>query len=244
MTELAVLPELLSSLPLATQNQLREYRDLLFTWNQRFNLTALRDPEEIDQRLIADALRLLPAIDEELARRDDNLRAIDLGTGAGLPGVVIKIARPQIRMTLVDATNKKVTFVQHVLDELGLTHAATVHSRAEEIGQEVDYRSQFDLVTARGVASLPTLMELTIPLLTVGGSFLFPKGADLDRELRQGKQAAHTLGARIDSAELLPGDHAEPVTRLVRGVKIRSTPDRYPRRAGIPNKEPLGRDGS
>ena len=243
MTELAIRRELLRDLPEDNQRLLRDYRDLLFRWNLRFNLTAIREPEAIDSRLIADALRLLPALDEELARRDGDLRLIDLGTGAGLPGLVLKIARPEIAIVLVDATNKKIQFVQHAITELGLTAARTVHGRAEDIGHHHDYRGQFDLVTARGVASLPTLLELTVPLLVVGGCFIFPKGQDLDDELENGQWAARTLGARIESADLLPGDTSEPVTRLVRGVKIGTTPGRYPRRAGIPKKEPLGRDG-
>jgi 16S rRNA (guanine527-N7)-methyltransferase len=243
MTELAIRPELLGNLPETAQRQLREYRDLLFRWNQRFNLTAVREPDEIDSRLVADALRLLPAIDTELGRRDGKLRVIDLGTGAGLPGLVLKIARPEIEIVLVDATNKKIQFVQHVVSELGLRSAATVHGRAEDIGQHIDYRGQFDLVTARGVASLPTLIELTVPLLRIGGVFLFPKGDNIADEQRSGQRAAKIVGGRIESAELLPGDPSEPVTRLVRGIKIRATPGRYPRRAGIPNKDPLGREG-
>jgi 16S rRNA (guanine527-N7)-methyltransferase len=243
MTQLAIRPELLGSLPETTQRQLRTYRDLLFRWNQRFNLTAIREPDEIDSRLIADALRLLPAIDEELGARNGRARLIDLGTGAGLPGLVIKIARPDIEMVLMDATNKKIQFVQHAITELGLLSASTVHSRAEDIGHHVDYRGPFDLVTARGVAALPTLVELTVPLLVVGGAFLFPKGENIADERRAGDEAAKIVGGRIDSAELLPGDPSEPVTRLVRGSKIGTTPGRYPRRAGIPNKEPLGRDG-
>ena len=243
MTELAIRPELLGNLPDIARRQLRDFRDLLFRWNQRFNLTAVREPEEIDSRLIADALRLLPAIDEELHARQGKIRLIDLGTGAGLPGLVIKVARPEIDILLVDATNKKIQFVQHVVTELGLRSAATVHGRAEDLAQQLDYRGQFDLVTARGVASLPTLVELTVPFLVVGGVFLFPKGNNIADEYRSGQKAAKIVGGRIESAELLPGDPSEPVTRLVRGIKIGPTPDRYPRRAGIPNKEPLGREG-
>ena len=244
MTNLAVRPELLSSLPVGTQNQLSAYRDLLLEWNKRFNLTAVREPEDVDRRLIADALRLLPAIDIELERRDNQVRLVDLGTGAGLPGLVLKIARPQLDMVLIDATNKKIAFVQHMIATLGLESALTVHGRAEDVCRDLDYRNQFDVVTARGVAALPTLVELTIPLLVTGGTFLFPKGDGIQDELREGRKAAEILGGKIESAELLPGDPDEPVTRLVRGVKIRSTPDRYPRRAGIPNKDPLGRDSS
>lgn len=243
MMELAVRDDLLEGLPEQSREQLVTFRELLFRWNQRFNLTAVREREDIDTRLIADALRLLPALDVELDARPRGVRLIDLGTGAGLPGVVLKIARPEIDITLADATNKKVQFVQTALTELGLTGARTVHGRAEDLGQHADYRERFDVVTARGVASLPTLVELTLPLLEVGGVYLFPKGADLEVELREGQRAARVLGGRIESAELLPGVEGEPVTRLVRGIKMSLTPGRYPRRAGIPNKEPLGRDG-
>jgi 16S rRNA (guanine527-N7)-methyltransferase len=209
----------------------------------RFNLTAIREREGIDARLIGDALRLLPTVDAELEARVRRVRLIDIGAGAGVPGLVLKIARPEIDITLVDATNKKIQFVQEVITELGLPNARTVHGRAEDLGQHIDYREQFDIVTARGVASLPILVELTLPLLVVDGVCLFPKGADLDEELRDGRRAAELLGGRIESAELLPGIESEPVTRLVRGTKMRPTPGRYPRRAGIPKEEPLGRNG-
>jgi 16S rRNA (guanine527-N7)-methyltransferase len=242
MTTLAIRTDLIADLPGEAQEGLRTYRDLILHWNQRFNLTAISTPESVDNRLIADALRLLPLIDRVLANRPDGRRMIDLGTGAGLPGLVIKIARPELDVTLVDATHKKVRFVQHVIDELGLTGVRTVHGRAEDLGQMIDYRQQFALGTARAVAALPTLLELLLPLLEPGGSFILPKGGDIDDEIRDGKRAANTLGGRIEEADLLPGTGDEPVTRVVTGVKIRSTPERYPRRAGIPNREPLGRE--
>lgn len=243
MMDLAVRDELLDELPEQRQVFLVEFRELLVRWNQRFNLTAVRERADIDGRLISDALRLLPALDAEIVKREHRIRVIDLGTGAGLPGLVLKIARPDIDITLADASNKKVQFVQTVITELGLKQARAVHGRAEDLGQHLDYREQFDVVTARGVALLPILVELTLPLLVIGGVCLFPKGADLDDELRDGQRAASVLGGRIESAEMLPGIASEPVTRLVRGIKMDSTPGRYPRRAGIPSKEPLGRDG-
>lgn len=243
MTQSTIREALLAGLPEQAQSKLRDYRDLLFRWNQRFNLTAVREPDEIDARLIADGLRLLPALDAVLATLPERVRMVDLGTGAGLPGLVIKIARPSIDITLIDATNKKIQFVQHVIDELDLDQARTIHGRAEDIGRLPEFREQFDLATARGVAALPTLLELVVPLLDIGGAFVFPKGEQIDLELKEGKRAARTLGARIDSHALLPDFPGEPVTRLVTGVKIGLTPGRYPRRAGIPNKEPLGRDG-
>lgn len=243
MTTLAIRTDLIADLPDEAKEQLRTYRDLILHWNQRFNLTAVTDPEAADHRLTGDALRLVPVIDDVLAKRPNAFRMIDLGTGAGLPGLVLKIARPQLDVTLVDATHKKVRFVQHVIDELGLTGVRTIHGRAEDLGHMIDYRQQFAIGTARAVAALPTLLELLLPLLETDAAFILPKGGDIEDELKQGKRAAHTLGGRIEHAELLPGTPDEPVTRVVRGVKIASTPSRYPRRAGIPNREPLGREG-
>jgi 16S rRNA (guanine527-N7)-methyltransferase len=243
MVTLAIRSELIAELPAEVREQLRTYRDLILHWNQRFNLTALEEPELVDRRLVGDALRLLPAIDQIMARPDARNHVIDLGTGAGLPGLVLKIARPDLDVTMLDATHKKVRFVQHVITELGLERARAIHGRAEDLGQMLEYRHQFDIGTARGVAALPTLLELLLPLLQTGGSFLLPKGDDITVELAAGKRAANTLGGHINSADLLPGLSDEPVTRLVSGVKIRSSPDRYPRRAGIPNREPLGREG-
>ncbi|HQY29878.1 MAG TPA: 16S rRNA (guanine(527)-N(7))-methyltransferase RsmG [Thermomicrobiales bacterium] len=242
MTNLTIGDDLLASLSIESREQLRTYRDLILHWNQRFNLTALESEEAVDQRLIGDALRLLPTIDVVLTRRPDGRRLVDLGTGAGLPGVAIKIARPDLDVTLIDATQKKVHFVQHVIDELGLTGTHTIHGRAEDIGRMMDYRQQYAIGTARAVAALPTLLELLLPLIEPGGTFLLPKGEAIAEELAAGRRAAGMLGGRILDATLLPECAGAPVTRLVTGVKLRSTSDRYPRRAGIPNREPLGRD--
>ena len=242
MNDLQIRPDLLVDLPNEIREQLRTYRDLILHWNTRFNLTAITDAESVDRRLTGDALRLLPALDQALVSAPEPVRVVDLGTGAGLPGLAIKIARPGLPITLIDATRKKVQFVEHVARELGLRDVRVIHGRAEDIGHMVDYRQQFSIGMARAVASLPTLLELLLPLIVPGGAFLLPKGSDIEGELVEGRRAAHTLGARIESWELLPGVLDEPVTRLVTGAKLASTPDRYPRRAGIPNREPLGRE--
>lgn len=227
---------------------LTRYRDLLLEWNTRHNLTALKTPAEVDTRLIAESLRLLPVIDEFIAATahppDRPLRLIDIGTGAGVPGLVLAIARPDLDVTLVEATGKKVAFLKHVITELGLKNVQAIHARAEDIAHDPAYREQFDLATARAVGTLPTLVELALPFLRIGGWALFPKGPELGTELAEGKRAAQRLGGRVLRADLLPPDPAQPdlpVTRLVVVAKLSRTPDRYPRRAGIPAKEPLGR---
>jgi len=216
------------------------YRDLLLTWNDRFNLTAIREPEEIERRLFLDALAMIPTLDRIVASLTERTemvpRLVDVGSGAGLPGLALKIARPEIDMTLVDATAKKVSFLDAVITELALPAIRAVHGRAEDLGQQSIYRSRFDVATARAVASLPVLLEYVVPLLTADGIALLPKGLAIDDELRQGRRAAAKLGARIMSSDRLP----LTATRLVVVAKQSPTPAQYPRRTGIPSQTPLG----
>jgi 16S rRNA (guanine527-N7)-methyltransferase len=238
------------------QEALVRFRELLVAWNRRFNLTAISDAEGIDKRLIGDSLQLLPAIDDAVAaaiaaRRhtggeygEGPIRLIDIGSGAGFPGMVIKIARPDLDVTLMDSTGKKVGFLDHVIRELGLSDIRAVHARAEEVAHSAQYRETFDLVTARAVAALPTLVEICMPFLRIGCHGIFPKGAELDEELAMGERAAKLVGARIVDSGLMPARNDGPVTRLIVAVKIEATPNRYPRRAGVPVKSPLGRAAS
>src|SRR5581483_5634044 len=204
---LALLPAVADreGLPLSVDQieRLARYRDLLLEWNARFNLTAITDPLEVERRLLLDSLRLLPAVDQSSADRS-NPRLLDIGSGGGIPGLVLKIARPALDVTLVDATGKKVRFLQEVIDRLGLDQARAMQARAEELGRDERFRGAFDLATARAVAPLPVLLEYAMPLLRAGGVGLFPKGLDLDAELATGRRAADLLGARIESTATLP----------------------------------------
>lgn len=223
---------------------LQRYRDLLLRANQTTNLTAVTDPDEIDRRLVGDSLRLLPAIDTWVAANRGGgqpVRLVDIGSGGGLPGLPIAIARPGIEVTLVDATGKKVQFLQSAIEALGLPNVTAVHGRAEALGHDPAWREGWDLATARAVSSVAALAELLLPLLRVGGRAFLPKGADITDELAQGERAAGELGGSIRSADLLPEDPSGIVTRLVVLDKLAPTPIRYPRRAGIPAREPLGR---
>jgi 16S rRNA (guanine527-N7)-methyltransferase len=215
------------------------YRDLLVIWNERFNLTAIREPEEIERRLFFDALAMIPALDcivTSVTQRTLNApRLVDVGSGAGLPGLALKIARPEIGVTLIDATAKKVAFLEAVIAELVLPEVQAIHGRAEELGRGAEYRGQFDVATARAVASLPVLLEYVVPFLTIGGSALLPKGLAIEDELRQGQRAAAKLGARIVSTARLSGT----ATRLVVAEKQSPTPVQYPRRTGMPSRAPL-----
>lgn len=219
--------------------RLARYRDLLVEWNRRFNLTAVTDPIGIERRLFLDSLRLLPEIDGLAGDGAPNgrPRLVDIGSGAGFPGLPIAICRPALEVVLIEATGKKVGFLDAVIADLDLPNTRAVHARAEEIGREPAHRGAYDLATARAVAALPALVELALPLLRVGGHALFPKGLDLDGELAGGHGAAAIVGGEIVGDSLLPGGE----TRLIVVRKTVPTPARFPRRPGIPAKEPLAR---
>ena len=217
------------------------YRDLLIEWNGRFNLTAVTDPEQIDRRLFLDALRMAGPV-TAMARPDPDrdvgtaIRMVDMGTGAGFPGLALKIALPAVDVTLIEATGKKVQFLEAVIGDLGLSGIAAIHARAEEIGTLPEYRGAFDLVTARGVSSLAALFEMAAPLLRMGGVGLFPKGLDLEDELATGQRAAKIVGLTVEASDVIAGSE----TRLVVVRKTTETPRQYPRRPGMPAREPLG----
>lgn len=215
------------------------YRDLLIERNAQFNLTAIRDPVEVERRLFLDALAMLPAIDAFVHGKQPcaaSVRLIDVGSGAGFPGLPLKIARPELDVTLLDATRKKVGFLEDVIAALGLPSIRALHGRAEDLGHDTAFRERFDMATARAVAALPTLLELTVPFLDVGGRAFLPKGLDIAEELRSGGRAACKLGAEIVSADIAPTGES----RLVIVEKQRLTAPLYPRRAGLPNQSPLG----
>lgn len=218
--------------------RLQHYRDLLFEWNGRMNLTAIREPDEAERVLFLDGLAMIPSLDRIMGSgRGSSAGAalIDIGSGAGFPGLVLKIARPGLDVTLVDATAKKVSFLNAVIAELGLRDVRTVHGRAETLGQDGHYRGQFALATARAVAPLPVLVEYVVPLLRLGGTALLPKGLTIEAELRQGRLAAGKIGARIVSADRT----AMAASRLVIVDKVAPTPGKYPRRIGVPSQFPL-----
>ncbi|MDQ3695045.1 MAG: 16S rRNA (guanine(527)-N(7))-methyltransferase RsmG [Chloroflexota bacterium] len=214
--------------------QFATYRRVLLEWNARFNLTAITDPDEIERRLFLDALLLVPLIDRLTGA--NAARLVDIGSGAGFPGLPLAIARPKLTMTLIDATGKKVAFLRRLIIELSLPRVDAIHGRAEDIARQPDHRGAYDLATARAVASLPALVELTMPLLRLGGHALLPKGIDIAGELAAGRRAASLLGATVLDAGLVP----DSSTRIVIVGKRHPTPDLYPRRAGIPAREPLG----
>ncbi len=229
------------SLSAIQRDLLARYRDTLRERNTVTNLTAVRDTPGIERRLLVESLRLVPPI-LSLPQLDPTsaLRLIDVGTGGGIPGVVLAIAMPDVQVTLLEATGKKVAFLDDMIRELDLANCMTHHGRAEDIGHDPGWRNQFDVVVARAVASLPALLELCLPLARTRGWLVLPKGPDLDDELAQGERAAPLLGGAIQSATLLPDSGSGVDTRLVIVSKLATTPRTYPRRAGIPARSPLG----
>lgn len=221
--------------------QLTGYRDALFFANQTTNLTAIRDLNGIERRLILESLRLVAPLDERIAKLESaRPHLIDIGTGAGIPGIVLAIARPDLDVTLLDATRKKIAFLERTIAELGLGNARAVHGRAEEIGLDRTIRGRFDIATARAVSSIPALMELGLPLLKRGGYLLLSKGSDIDEELEAGGRAGEILGGTVIEASFLPEAGTSIATQLVIVEKTAPTPGAYPRRSGIPSRNPLG----
>jgi 16S rRNA (guanine527-N7)-methyltransferase len=213
--------------------QFLTYREELLDWNTRMNLTAITNPEEVLLKHFLDSLTLLPLIDRP------RLRLLDIGTGAGFPGLPLKIVRPQWSVTLLEATGKKVTFVNHVIDTLNLADVVAVHGRAEELAHKQEYRAQFDVVTARAVAAIPTLLEYSAPYCRVGGLIIFPKKGNLTDELAQGKQAAKLVGAAFKAEKTLslPGFPDERSLFVWEQRKLCSP--QYPRGGGAIAKKPL-----
>jgi 16S rRNA (guanine527-N7)-methyltransferase len=226
-----------SRLSSAQHQALQEYRDMLLQRNSRTNLTAVRDASGVDRRLIDESLRLLPALD---ANVDDGDEVIDIGTGGGVPGIPLAIARPEIRWTLIDATAKKIAFLQDVIGVIGLSNVVLYHGRAEELAHEPHLRGRYALLTARAVSSLSALMEMGLPLVKVGGTLLLPKGMEIDEELEIASRAGPELGGEIASAEALPDADTGVETRLVIVTKRTMTSPLYPRRSGVPSRSPLG----
>ena len=203
------------------------YYDLLIDWNTRMNLTAITEPNEVVKKHFYDSLAALPYL-------SDGAKVADVGTGAGFPAIPLLIMNPTLRITLVDSLQKRLTFLEEVLKTLDL-RAEIVHARAEDFGRDPKYRGAFDATVSRAVASLPVLLELTVPLLRVGGKAYCYKG-DVSEELPLAKSALHLLHA---SAEAVSVESDYGARTLVICTKNAPTPSTYPRKAGMPSKKPL-----
>ena len=214
--------------------QFLQLRQELLNWNTRVNLTAITDPIEVLLKHFLDSLSLLEVYNTEQAR------VLDIGAGAGFPGLPLKITRPAWDIVLLEATGKKVNFQRHIIETLGLQQIEALHGRAEELAHRSAYRATFDLVTARAVASLPALLEYAAPFCRVGGQILLPKKGELVDELEQGQRAARKLGLafKADLPVALPG--LDDGRRILVWEQVKLCPAQYPRSGAAMLKKPLG----
>ena len=212
--------------------RLDAYANLLVETNKQFNLTAITEPHDMTVKHFADCLKLF-----HYFTFPEGASCIDVGTGAGFPGLVLKLTRPDLELTFLDSTKKKLGFIDTVLNEVGLT-GETLHSRAEEAGQNPRYREQFDFATARAVSNLPMLCEYALPFVKVGGTFISMKSATVGEELAAAERAIRLLGGKVQQNILF--DLVEDMPRRILSIeKISQTPSKYPRPSAKIAKNPL-----
>ncbi|MCS7221283.1 MAG: 16S rRNA (guanine(527)-N(7))-methyltransferase RsmG [Anaerolineae bacterium] len=230
-----------------TEEQLtcfRRFSDLLLEWNRRFNLTAMDSPEQVEVRHFLDSLSCLTVLsqlasEEGAPHLSTSPAAIDVGTGAGFPGLALKIAWPALRLTLLEATGKKVRFLEHVIAELGLRNVIAIHGRAEELAHQPEHRAVYDLALARAVASLSPLLELTLPFLRLHGWLLAWKGPAAAAEAMASERALAVLGGRLHCIFPVEVPYLAEERFIVAVQKAHPTPEQFPRRAGVPVRRPL-----
>ena len=228
------LEELYITLTEEQHKQFFRYYELLVEWNTFMNLTGITEYEEVNEKHFVDSLSLVKAIDVDKIET-----VIDIGTGAGFPGIPLKIAFPHLKVTLLDSLNKRIKFLDTVIEELGLTDISTIHGRAEDFAKKVDYREQYDLCVSRAVANLATLSEYCLPYVKKGGMFVPYKSGEIDDELKQAEKAVKILAGNIKKVEKfeLPGTDIKRSFVVINKTGV--TAKKYPRKAGLPSKEPL-----
>lgn len=212
------------------------YFELLTDWNSRMNLTAITEWEEVVTKHFIDSLVLIKAVND---LKEVPYSVIDVGTGAGFPGIPLKIVFPNLRITLLDSLNKRVNFLNEVIDSLGLSGIDAVHGRAEDFASSEKYRQQFDLAVSRAVANMTVLSEFCIPFVKVGGRFISYKSEKVSEEISDSKKAFSILGGKLNKCVDMNLPDSDIFRSLVIVDKVKDTPLRFPRRAGIPAKEPL-----
>lgn len=223
------------TIDVAKMEQYHRYLLLLQEWNNKINLTAITEEDEVYLKHFYDSLTLARFIDFN----QPNLKLCDVGSGAGFPSIPLKILFPEIEITIVDSLKKRIRFLEILVEELALENVHLVHARAEDFGQKDEFRSAFDVVTARAVARLSVLAEFCLPITKEKGIFAAMKGSQGADELEDSKKALKILGGRLQAIETfeLPEDAGERSILLIN--KVKNTPKKYPRQAGTPNKKPL-----
>lgn len=218
--------------------QFVKYYDILIERNKVMNLTAITEPVEVIEKHFLDSLSLVKAV-----KMTDELKVIDVGTGAGFPGIPLMITYPQLHMTLLDSLNKRINFLNNVIKLLNLKNIETIHGRSEELGKNIKYREHYDLCVSRAVANLSVLSEYCIPFVKKGGKFVSYKSGNSSEEVKNAENAIEKLGGKlgeiVDFSMKDTTEGAEFGRSLIVIEKIKETPKKYPRKAGMPSKEPL-----
>ena len=213
-------------------DQFYAYMVLLIEWNEKINLTAITEPQEIILKHFVDSLTIAKYIEE-------GKTIIDMGTGAGFPGIPLKIYRNDVKVVLADSLNKRIKFLNEVIEKMQLKNIETIHCRAEELGKNKEYREKFDYATSRAVANLSTLSEYLLPFVKLNGSGIFMKTMEIDEELENAKKAIKILGGRIEKVDKFEIPESDLGRSIITVKKEKQTPSKYPRKPGTPAKEPL-----
>lgn len=220
-----------------TEKQLQQFTDyyeILVEWNSFMNLTGITDFDEVLKKHFEDSLSIVKAV-----KMEEQTSLIDIGTGAGFPGIPLKIVYPHLKVVLLDSLGKRIKFLEHVIEKLELSNIEAIHARAEDYAKNVDYRETFDLAVSRAVANLASLSEYCLPYTKLNGYFVSYKSGKIEEELDQAKKAIQILGGKTEKVEkfLLSGSDMERSLVVVRKTKL--TQKKYPRKAGLPSREPI-----
>lgn len=216
------------------KQQFDKYYEMLVEWNKVMNLTGITEYDEVNLKHFTDSLTI--ARTQEMQKVQS---VIDIGTGAGFPGIPLKIAFSHLKVVLLDSLNKRIKFLDAVIEELGLENISTIHGRAEDFAKKKEYRECFDLCVSRAVANLATLSEYCLPFVKVEGEFISYKSGDSDEEIRDAEFAVKVLGGKITDVDKFQLPGTDMGRSLVKIKKVKNTAGKYPRKAGLPSKEPL-----
>lgn len=214
------------------EEQFYQYMQLLIEWNEKINLTAITEPKDIILKHFIDSITI-----NKYIKDSDNI--MDIGTGAGFPGIPLKIMNSDKKFVLVDALNKRINFLNQVCEKLGLKDIKCIHTRAEELANNAEHREIYEIVVSRAVARLNILLEYMLPFVKVGGLCICMKGPNIEEELKEAEKAILVLGGKVEKVEnfLLPESDVERNIVIIK--KVKNTPNQYPRKAGLPSKQPI-----